>query len=119
MSKNRNKESTRYYSEKHEESVCKALGAHRQPNSGAAKFNKGDVVTNSFLIECKTCMTEKDSFSIKKEWIEKNRLESFQIRKPYQAICFNFGPGQENLYVINESLMARLVEAIEEDENPL
>lgn len=113
--KNRNKESTRYFSERHEESVCKALGAHRQPNSGAAKFNKGDTITDQFLIECKTCMSEKESFSIKKEWIEKNRKEAFQIGKPYHALCFNFGPGSQNLYVINESLMAKLVEVIEED----
>ena len=31
----------------------------------------------SLLIECKTCMTDKDSFSIKKDWIIKNREEKF------------------------------------------
>ena len=32
---NNNTESTRYYSDKHEKSVCKALNAYQQSNSGA------------------------------------------------------------------------------------
>ena len=38
------KQSTRYFSDKHEKSVCKALNAVQQSNSGAGKFSKGDVV---------------------------------------------------------------------------
>ena len=116
MSKNRNKESTRYYSEKHEDSVAKALGGTRQPNSGAAKFSAGDVVTERFLIECKTPMSEKDSFSIKKEWVTKNREEKFQVRKDFSAISFKFSPEGENLYIISESLMRALVSYLEERE---
>lgn len=33
------KQSTRYFSDKHEKSVCKALGAVQQSNSGAGKFS--------------------------------------------------------------------------------
>lgn len=113
MAKNRNKESTRYYSEKQENSVCEALGGKRQANSGAAKFCAGDVITETFLIECKTCMADKESFSVKKEWWEKNRLEAFQKRKSNRAIAFNFGPGQENLYIISEELMKVLVDCLE------
>lgn len=115
MAKNRNKESTRYYSERHEESVCKALGARRQANSGAAKFSAGDVVTETFLIECKTVMADKESVSIKKEWLKKNKLEAFQIRKEHKALCFNFGPNSENYYIIDESLMKDLVKILEGD----
>lgn len=107
--KNQNKESTRYFSSAMEASVAKALGGHQQPNSGAAKFNKGDVITESFLIECKVPMSDKDSFSIKREWIEKNRLEAFQIRKPNQALAFRFSPEGETFYVISEKLMKELV----------
>lgn len=113
---NKNTESTRYYSDKHEKSVCKALDAKQQSNSGAGKFNKGDVVTNQFLIECKTVMTPKNSVSIKKEWVDKNKNEAFAIRKPYQAVCFNFEPGGKNYYVINESLMRFLVGSLEDSE---
>ena len=90
--KNINTESTRYYSDKHEKSVCDALNAIQQPNSGAGKFKKGDVVQKnaSMLIECKTCMKDKTSVSIKKDWVEKNKDEAFSIRLNNQAICFNF-----------------------------
>lgn len=66
---NKNKESTRYYSDLHEKSVCRALGATQQSNSGASIFNKGDCIQKdaSLLIECKTTMKEKTSVSIKKE----------------------------------------------------
>lgn len=113
----KNTSSTRYYSNNHEESVCKALNASKQPNSGASKFNKGDCINKkaSLLIECKTCMKDKDSFSIKKEWVEKNKQESFSQRTDYQCIAFNFGPNQSNYYVINERLMKMLVEKLEED----
>ena len=35
-----NKESTRYYSNLHEKSVCRALDATQTPNSGAGKWIK-------------------------------------------------------------------------------
>ena len=111
--KNRNKESTRYYSQQQEDHVAKVMGGHRIANSGAVKFSKGDVCTNRFLFECKTAMEEKDSFSIKKEWIEKNRLEAFQTRKDHSVVVFNFGPQTENHYIISESLMKVLVDYIE------
>ena len=114
MAKNRNKESTRYYSKLHEDSVAKSLGGRVVPNSGAIKFGAGDVVIDDpgFLIECKTPMTEKDSFSIKKEWVEKNRIEKFQTRKNFSAISFKFSPNGENLYIISEDLMVTLVESL-------
>lgn len=36
---NKNTESTRYYSDKQEKSVCKLLEATQSPNSGAAKLS--------------------------------------------------------------------------------
>ena len=110
MTKN-NKESTRYYSDIHEKSVCKALGAKQQSNSGAGLFAKGDVIQKdaSLLVECKTCETEKKSFSIKKEWLEKNEKEKHEVHLDNCALCFNFGPNTENYYVISEKLMKYLV----------
>ena len=115
---NKNKESTRYYSDQHEKSICKALGAQQQSNSGAGHFRKGDVIHNeaSMLIEAKTCMTEKQSFSIKKDWIQKNEEERFALRKSNSCICFNFGPDSENYYVINEKLMKFIIDKLV-DEN--
>ena len=114
---NKNKESTRYYSDKHEKSICKALGASQQSNSGAGRFRKGDVIQNeaSLLIEAKTTMTDKGSFSVKKDWIIKNKEEAFALRKSNNCICFNFGPESENFYIIDEKLMKYLVNKLVEE----
>lgn len=112
-----NKEATRYYSDLHEKSVCKALGASQTANSGAGKWSKGDCVKRnaSLLIECKTTMSEKQSVSIKKEWIDKNREEAFSNRLDNNCLCINFGPGSDNYYVISEKLMKFLVQKLEEE----
>ena len=112
-----NKDSTRYYSNMQENSICSALHATKQPNSGASTFRKGDAINYgaSLLVEAKTCMKEKDSFSIKREWIEKNREEAFSQRVSNGCIAFSFGPALPNYYVIDEHLMRFLVEKLEEE----
>ena len=69
----------------------------------------------SLLIECKTVETDKKSISIKKEWIDKNKEEAFYQRLNNTCIAFNFGPNQENYFVINEKLMKFLVEKLVEE----
>ena len=83
------KYSTRYFSSQQEKQVAKAVGGRKVANSGATAFNKGDVTTNNFLLECKTCTTEKQSFSIKRDWLDKNREEAFAMNKMYNALAFN------------------------------
>lgn len=106
---------TRYYSKKQENAVAKAVNGKRNANSGATAFVKGDVQTKQFLIECKTSVKEKQSVSIAKNWITKNEEEAFAMNKPYSAVAFDFGDGQQ-YYVINEKLFKRLVELLELEE---
>ena len=103
-----NKKCTRYYSAKQEKQVAKAVNGKQTANSGATAFSKGDVKNDLFLIECKTCMEDKQSFSIKKEWLEKNKEEAFAVGKDYSALAFNFGPNSKNYYVIDEKLFKLL-----------
>lgn len=112
-----NKESTRYYSEMQEEKVADIVKGRIQANSGAGKFNKGDVINNkaSLLVECKTSIKDKTSFSIKKEWFDKNFKESKSMRLSSNCIAFNFGPDSENYFIIPQKLMRYLVEKLEED----
>lgn len=101
------KKPTRYYSDKQEKSVKSATGGKQQVNSGATLFAKGDVVTsgkNGFLLECKTKTTASKSISIQKEWFDKNKQECMLTGTPHQAVVFNFGPGEENHYIIDEYL---------------
>lgn len=82
--------------------MAKKLGGRIQPNSGATPFMKGDIVMDNWLLECKTQMTDKKSMTIKKEWLDKLEEERFAMRKDNMALVFNFGPGQENYYVVTE-----------------
>ena len=68
------------------------------------------------LIECKTAMTEKSSFSIKKDWLEKSKQEAFSSHCDYTALAFNFGPDTKNYYVISELLMKTLVEYLRSEQ---
>lgn len=51
-----------------------------------------------------------DSISIKKEWLEKNVQEAMFMGKKYNALAFNFGPDEENHYIIDEYLFKELME---------
>lgn len=110
---NKNKNSTRYYSDAHEKSICKALNGRQTSNSGANRFEKGDViVADKILIEGKCSMSDKSSFSIKKEWLEKTEEEAFRNRLENSALCFRFSPNGKNYYVIDEKLMMILVSTL-------
>lgn len=115
----KNSDSTRYFSDAHEKSICKALGGRQTSNSGANRFEKGDIIIDdaSTLIEGKCSMSEKTSFSIKKDWLEKNKEEAFRNRLNYNALCFNFGPKEQNYYIIDERLMMYLIGKLREEDN--
>lgn len=108
---------TRHYSSAQEKTVAKAVNGKVQKNSGATDFAKGDIITsgvNSFLLECKTKTSASESISIKKEWFEKNKQECLLTGTPHQAVVFNFGPGEENHYIIDEYLFQFLKDKLDE-----
>lgn len=113
----KNKGSTRYIASIQEQKIAKEFGGKISPNSGASKFSKTDVIINEadMSIEAKTSMTDKESFSIKKEWLIKQKNESFAMRKSNQVLCFRFGPEQEDYYIIDDKLMRFLVEKLKDD----
>lgn len=103
---------TRFYSDKQEKAVAKAVGGKQTSNSGATPFSKGDVRTDNWLIECKTATSTKASFSIKREWLDKNREEAFAMRKDYNALCFDFGDNGNRYYVIDEKTFKEVLQWI-------
>lgn len=106
-------EPTRHFSKKQETAVAKSVGGNVQKNSGATPFAKGDVIVsgkNGFLLECKTRTTHTNSITIKKEWFNKNKEECLLTHTPHQAVVFNFGPDEENHYIIDEYLFKALLE---------
>ena len=80
-------------------------------------WQKGDIILNNglFLLEAKTKTTNSESISIKKEWLEKNATEALFMGKPYNALVFNFGPNEDNYYIIDQYLMEFLIEKLEEE----
>jgi len=105
---------TRFYSKQQEKKVAKAVKGQRVANSGATAFSKGDVRTDTFLLECKTCTEPRRSFTLKKEWFDKNKEEAFAMHKDYSAVVFDFGDG-ENFYIIDEPLFQKLIQYLEGD----
>lgn len=105
--------STREASARQEKAIAKSLGARRTANSGATKFDKGDLYINSqWLIEAKTCMQPKTSFSIKKEWLEKMKQEQFATKKEYSSLCFDFGDEKQRYYIIDENTFKTFIDVI-------
>ena len=103
---------TRYFSKRQESQIAMANNGRRTLNSGATLFQKGDVVSDYFLIEAKTKTKPSDSISIKKEWFEKNRQESLRMGKKYSTIAFDFGDG-DTKYIIDQFLFDLLREYID------
>ena len=106
--------STRYYSKQQENKVAKSVGGKRQANSGATAFQKGDVITDDFLIECKTKTKDCKSFTVKEDWLLKNEEEAFAMGRE-SALCFDFGPSaNKRYYIISERQFQLLQQCLEE-----
>ena len=112
------KRPTRFYSTKQEKRVAKDLSGKRTANSGATPWQKGDVYTNGtngFLIECKTAMTEKQTFSVPKKWLKALPEEAFSAGKNHWALAFDYGDGDE-YYIIDKRTFKQLKDLLEREE---
>ena len=86
----------------------------QQSNSGATLFNKGDITTNNWLYEAKTCIHDKQSFSIKQDWLTKIKQEAFSMNKEYYSLVFNFGRNQPNYYILDERIFTKILKILDE-----
>ena len=94
---------TRYYSNKQEKYVANKVDGYQTSNSGATRFKKGDISCPDILIECKT-----NSFSVKKEVLDKLKQEAFAMGKDNCVLVFNFGPDTKNYYILDENYFLEL-----------
>jgi hypothetical protein len=106
------KGTSRYYSSKQEHAIADLLGAKVVPNSGACRFAVSDVIADNWIFEAKTCMSPKQSFSLKKDWFDKNERERMDAQLPYSAVVFQFEPNGENYFVVNERTFKILYEML-------
>lgn len=107
------KKPTRYFSKKQETAVASAIGGKTVANSGATAYAKGDVTDSDWLIECKTCVKDQESFSVKKGWFTKNLEESIYMKKNHTAVVFSFGPNSKNYYIVDEPTFLRMKELLD------
>lgn len=107
---------TRFYSNKQEKQIAKAVNGKQTPNSGATPFIKGDVTTDNWLIEAKTVTKPQKTFTIQKDWIIKNKEEAFAMNKPYNALAISFGD-DENYIIVDLKTFIRMQLALEREEN--
>lgn len=104
--------SNKYYSKVQEKRVAKKSGGKAQVNSGATRFQKGDVKISDIgiLIECKTKTAESETISIKKEWIYKLREEAIGMGyNPNRAtLSISFGD-EKDYYLISDKFFEELL----------
>ena len=109
----KNRNCTKFFSNAQEEKVAKLVNGKVVAGSGSPHFCAGDVITEDWLFECKCPMTERQSFSLKKEWFIKNEREKQQLLKPYSGIVFQFAPNTTNYVVIDEKTFKLMYEIFE------
>lgn len=102
-------------SSKQEKQIAKMVGGKVQSNSGGTRFGGGDVHTQTVFIEAKTPTTDKSSFSIKKEWLDKAKEQAFEQNKTSYALAFRFGPTEPDFFVIDAKLFKELINHLEGD----
>lgn len=106
---------TRDYSNKQEKELAKMFHGKPTVNSGGTKFGGGDVLTKDLFIEAKTTMIDRQSFSIKKVWLEKAREQAFEQHKNFWTLAFRFSPEGKDYYVVDKRCIDLLIEKIKEE----
>ena len=106
-------DSTRCLSKHHEETVAKYLHIHRQSNSGATPFAKGDLADDDWLIECKTKMQPANSFTVPLDWLKKNDEERRQMQRMYSALAISFDQGENSYFIIDQKTFREMKEALD------
>lgn len=80
--------------------------------SGALWFQKSDVITNKFRIECKTKVKPSKQMTIKKEWLDKISEEAFYSGK-IGLLAFSFGDNKDYIAIDSKEFLT-LMEELED-----
>ena len=93
-----------------EEKLAKFFGGSRTPRSGGGGFVKGDVLSDNWFIEGKTNVKPAESYSVRKEILEKMDHERAEMRKPYAALAIELGESRDDYFVINRRTMKGILD---------
>lgn len=95
-----------------EKEVAKSIGGQVQIASGGLSHNAGDVIKDNWFFECKTVVSEKNSYSIKKSVIDKAKEQCFEQMKDYWALVFRFAPKDKDYYVIDSDTFKHIINCV-------
>lgn len=104
--------STRAKSSQQEKRIAKAMGGRQVIGSGSTPFLKGDVIAGNLFIEAKTKMEPSKSITIKKEWLEKAKIQALATRKENYTVAISFGEPKE-YYIVEDTFMEELYKSRE------
>ena len=103
----------RYKSNQQERRIASHFTNGRQVvGSGSTPFLKGDVIAGKLFIEAKTRASPAKQITVKKEWLEKAKEQSYSTHKEDYAVAISFGDGKD-YYVIDDSFFEDLYKARE------
>lgn len=103
---------------KQEERVARLFNGKRTPQSGGGKFILGDVLAEDFLVECKTSVTVKDSYSVRRDVLNKADEQRREMGKSFYALAFSFGD-EEDFFVLNKKAMEYFLSLQQEAIKPI
>lgn len=112
MTQNRN--STRWYSDRHEKQVASELDLDVQVSSGSRPFHKGDVVSRHITIDCKTVTKPQKAVSIPEAWFKKIDEESITNGTELSGIAFNYEPGGDSYVAVPITQFRKLLDCYRE-----
>lgn len=101
-----------------EERVARLFLGKRTPQSGGGKWKKGDVLSEDFLVECKTSVTPRTSYSVNRKILDKANEERREMNKPFYALAFTFGT-EEDFFVVDTKTMKYLLSCVDACKNQL
>ena len=99
-----------------EKRIANNIEGRMVSNSGATKFDKGDIKSLEWLIEAKTKASSSRSMTIQREWLEKIKEEALAQRKPYHAVAISFD-NKKDYFILEDSFFYRLVKMLEQEED--
>lgn len=85
--------------------IAKMFGARRSPQSGGGAWKLGDVLSTDWLVECKTTTTPKDSYSVRKDILDKADHERAEMHKSYFALAITLGEQYDDYFVLSKKTM--------------
>ena len=88
-----------------EQRISKLFGAMRTPRSGGGPWKKGDALSGTFFIECKTTLKPSLSYSVNKQVLDKMEHERAEMHKPFSALAFTLGEQREDYFVLDKRTM--------------